>query len=196
MICREWGGVFKTQNLALYGYVGQNPLNLVDPNGEAGERVNLGSGWSARVDQFNVGGAASHEIHVFNAAGKEAGVLGSKGWIAKHGFSGTTPEMPQNVANRLKGINVEIMRKQGLIRPKGEANIKGSGTGIVKGIGILGLLSGLLQDVDRMKRAQESGKSFSDQVREDAGTGDFIMTPLGPLPNIYQQENLSKENEI
>lgn len=83
-----------------------------------------------------------------------------------------------------------------IIITKGEANIKGGGSGVVRGAAILGLFSGLLQDVDRMKRAQESGKSFSDQVREDAGTGDFIMTPLGPLPNIYQQENLYKENNI
>jgi RHS repeat-associated protein len=192
------GGVFKSNNLSLYGYVGLNPLNFVDPTGEARKYIDLGGGWKGGIDQFNIHGAASHEIHVFDKAGKEVGVLGPKGWIPKHGHSGEAPKMPKDVSDRLMQANKGIMQKQGNIpkeggKESGKAN--GKGAGVVRGLGAMGLLSGILNDLERLKRANEGGKSFSDQVREDAGSAPFIMTPLGPLPNIYQEQDEIKERQ-
>ena len=60
---QEKGGI----NLA--AFVLNAPLDLEDPLGLAGD-VNLGKGYSCRVDSFNTGGSASHEIHVCQRAVK------------------------------------------------------------------------------------------------------------------------------
>lgn len=86
--------------------------------------LRLGSDWTARVDRFNHGGQASHEIHVFNPAGEEVGVFGKGGWINKHGHTGA-PALPRNVFNTLNGANVNELRAQGRIAPRGQQDIRG-----------------------------------------------------------------------
>jgi RHS repeat-associated protein len=108
----------------LYAFVGNNPFNWVDPFGLR-EYFDLGSGWTGGMDVFNTGGRALHEIHVFNNVGKEIGIFGPTGWINKHGFTGAPQNIPQNVYNRLNGINVNQLRKEGLLPLKGRMNIKG-----------------------------------------------------------------------
>jgi hypothetical protein len=65
-----------------YLYAEANPLRYVDPYGL--EKVNLGQGYTGRIDPFNVGGQASFELHVMNPQGREIGVYGPNGWIDKH----------------------------------------------------------------------------------------------------------------
>ena len=75
----------------LYGFAGGDAVNFSDPLGLSAEPnetaeatedppVTLGAKWTARLDRFNVGGVARHEIHVFNPAGAEVGVFGQDGW--------------------------------------------------------------------------------------------------------------------
>jgi RHS repeat-associated protein len=125
----------------LYAYVLGDPVNLIDPPGFAGY-VPLGDGYSARIDMFNAGGAASHELHVFDKAGNEVGVLGKDGWIAKHGHT-KPPSLPDKVAERLNGVNVDMLRRQGEIPKKGFGNIKRFGK-LVKGLGVIGACATVL----------------------------------------------------
>ncbi|MCG8423053.1 MAG: HINT domain-containing protein, partial [Proteobacteria bacterium] len=88
------------------------------------QSIDLGDGYTGRVDAFNTRGRASFEIHVFDAAGKEVGVHGQTDWIPKHGHK-TGPELPSNVQNRLKGRLIQENRSRGYLPAKGRANIKG-----------------------------------------------------------------------
>ncbi|GAB58396.1 RHS repeat-associated core domain-containing protein [Rheinheimera nanhaiensis] len=132
--------------LNTYGYVGANPIVLIDPSGLS--EVNLGSGFTGRVDSFNYGGRALFELHVYDAKGVERGVMGPDGnWINKHGHSGTPAGVPENVCNSARGQVAEQARARGLIPPKGTANIKGPNFGghyprtiMVRGMGPLMIL--------------------------------------------------------
>jgi hypothetical protein len=110
--------------LNTYGYVRQNPMSAIDPLGL--EEINLGRGYTGRVDSFNLGGQGSFELHVMNPQGREVGIYGPNGWIGKHGFTGKPPNLPIEVENQCKGVAVDQMRRAGLLPPKGRANIKGS----------------------------------------------------------------------
>jgi len=110
----------------LYGYVWQNPLRWQDPQGVAGSELDLGHGWSARVDIIPTRAGGPYEYHVFDPKGVEVGIAGPDGWKTRHGLSGTMPEgMPRDVVNRLNGRVIEDSRKVGAIPKKGTANIKG-----------------------------------------------------------------------
>lgn len=64
---------------SVYGYAGQSPLGRTDPYGFAGNNINLGQGYTGRIDRFSTGGQSSFEMHVFDKNGKEVGVYGPKG---------------------------------------------------------------------------------------------------------------------
>lgn len=111
----------------LYNYVGNSPVNYWDPFGlqaNGGNWHDLGGGWKCRVDTFNNGGKAGFETHLYKD-GKEIGVANDRGWIAKHGRPGARPPgIPENIINKLNGINVDMARKIGDLPPKGKGNIK------------------------------------------------------------------------
>ena len=107
-------------------YVWQNPLGCQDPEGLTGNEIDLGHGWTARVDPIPTRPGGPFEYHVFNPKGVEVGIAGPDGWKARHGLSGTMPEgMPRDVVNRINGQAVSDARRIGAIPPKGKANIKG-----------------------------------------------------------------------
>lgn len=54
--------------LNLYGFIYDDPVDNSDPLGLAGN-INLGGGYTARVDKFNMGGSSSYEIHVYGPNG-------------------------------------------------------------------------------------------------------------------------------
>ena len=107
-----------------YAYAWSNPLGFTDRFG-LDPNVDLGQGYSGRVDQFDYKGQSSFEIHVFDKNGKEVGVYGPNGWINKHGHSGRPPGIPADVENQCKGKAVELGRRSGQIPDKGKGNIKG-----------------------------------------------------------------------
>lgn len=105
------------------------PLDVllwIDPFGLAGE-VNLGGGWTGRVDNFQTSKGAGFEIHVYRPSGHEAGVFGPKGFFNKHGHKADSIAVPSSIFNRLKGIAIDEMRRLGVLPPKGLANITGDG---------------------------------------------------------------------
>jgi hypothetical protein len=57
---------------------------------------------------------------VYRVSGRtstEVGVFGHSGWQAKHGFDGSAPPgLPRNILNRINGLNVDILRREGVIR--------------------------------------------------------------------------------
>lgn len=108
------------------------------------EALNLGKGYTGRVDQFNHAGEASFEIHVYDKSGTEVGVYGPKGWISKHGLEGRPEGLPPEVENSCRGIAVDKLRKAGVIPEKGRFNLKGSG--LVKFLRRWGLFSIMEQE--------------------------------------------------
>jgi RHS repeat-associated protein len=159
----------------VYAYAGNDPCDGKDSTGLGGP-TNLGQGWSARVDQFNVSGQASYEIHIFDTTGQEVGVFGPDGWINKHGFTSPPDDIPEGVANRLKGINVDKLRRLGKLPPKGECSIKGDrympkegSGGADTALGLVGLIPSLLDVVDASMRAEEAGISVWEQMLIDMG---------------------------
>jgi RHS repeat-associated protein len=109
-------------DINLYAYVWDAPTNVVDPLGLAGTDVNLGSGYSGRVDAFDAGGRSSFEIQVYDPTGKEVGVAGPDRWINKHGFK-EPPELPRKVVESLNGRVIEELRSRGQLPPKGQSDI-------------------------------------------------------------------------
>jgi hypothetical protein len=145
-----------------------DPVNWTDVLGLQGD-IDLSKDWSARVDKFNAGRGSSHEIHVFNSSGDEVGVFGPRGWINKHGFKSPPSSIPDNVANRLNGINVDLLRKQGLLPEKGFCDIKG-GKYLKGGVGVLSFLPLILESIAASKQAQEEGISvWSIMLRDMVG---------------------------
>jgi len=159
-------------DLNFYTYLLNSPVDAVDPYGLWRE-TNLGGNWTALVDPYRgPGGAASHEIHVIDPAGREVGILGQNGWIKKHGMT-EVPDLPKEVWNRLNGINVDLLRRQGKLPQKGRLNIKGGR--YMKGLGCFGPVLDVLGVIDVLERAESSGKTPTQQYLED-----LLGTPLGP----------------
>jgi RHS repeat-associated protein len=118
-----------------YNYVLGDPVGTNDPTGMtpdpcrrnnnfAGCPIDLGHGYRARIDPAGRGGGgqAGHEIHVYrvggNGRGTEVGIWGRDGWMDKHHKpSSDPPGMPRRVVERVNGHNVDILRRQGEIRP-------------------------------------------------------------------------------
>ena len=151
----------------------------------------FGLGWTGRVDPFSSG--AGFEIHVWDKSGNERGLVsGRDGWIGKHGNAPRPPDgIPRPVLNKIHGLNVSELRRRGEIPLKGAGNIRG-GSYLTPGrllFGLPGLLNlgdGMVLDLDVYKRAKENGITFNDQLRRDnQGSGPYIQTILGPLPNPY-----------
>jgi len=140
----------------LYAYTLEDPVNEVDPDGL--QPVNLGGGWTGRIDRFNFGGRASHEVHVFDPTGREVGIFGREGWIGKHGFA-EAPSIPRDVLNRLNGANVTELRAQGLLGRKGTQNIRGFRYLRGRVLGLVGFLGVWLDARDAVRCAELYGGS-------------------------------------
>gem|GEM_PF-5543760 len=158
----SWGPE-NPQALNRYSYVQNNPLRWVDPTGHQGTApVDLGDGWYARVDKFNIGGQAYHEVHVYrmeNGRLVEKGVFGAQGWINKHGGkdqSGPPSGMSRRTFDRLNAENIKAMRQQGTLpreyrhyrylpegqRPPWARPMRGPGMGGGGGYGYSGRMGG------------------------------------------------------
>jgi RHS repeat-associated protein len=177
----------------LYAYVGNNPVDLVDPTGLR-EALNIGAGYTAEVDIFNTGNISSHEIHIYNPKGNEIGVFGPTGWINKHGFT-EAPDIPKDVYDKINGINIDQLRRAGRLPPKGQCDVKngkyiekvaeankarviekaegakpsGAKTGgvISKGIMILQVIDIVISAYDLQKRADEHRIHWIQQYMAD-----------------------------
>jgi hypothetical protein len=87
---------------------------------------------------------------------------------------------------------VDEARRRGNVPPKGEGNIK-RGKYLFPGRriwgwlpGIIGNMGGILEEIDRYRRACKSGKSFGEQLRQDIDPNSkYINTPFGFIPNPY-----------
>jgi hypothetical protein len=63
------------------------------------KKIPLGGKFHGELDQFNTGGQASWEMHIYEN-GKEVGVRGPHGWIWKHGWT-EAPVLPESVEKTL-----------------------------------------------------------------------------------------------
>jgi RHS repeat-associated protein len=126
---RSRGSYARAYNLTVadihtyYVLAGKTPV-LVHNDGGGGlqDNIRLYGDYTARMDQFNVRGQASFEVHVYHR-GTEVGIYGSNGFFNKHNITASDVNVPDQVHNRLKGIAVDQMRKIGQI--PADANIKG-----------------------------------------------------------------------
>ncbi|GCD94100.1 DUF6531 domain-containing protein [Embleya hyalina] len=104
-----------------------NPVSWSDPLGlapqGAKDPINLGPGFTARIDVFPMGLGTDFEIHVYKG-GVDYGVYGSTGWFAKHGH-GTDIEVPAAIENSLRGMAIEMLRRTNRLGPRGTEDISG-----------------------------------------------------------------------
>jgi hypothetical protein len=198
---------FEGGDLNLYGYVGNNPVNMNDPYGLQGGPENLGLGYTARVDTFNA--VEGFEIHVFDPQGKEIGICaGRLGWIGKHGHPATVPPgMPRDVLNKLNGLNLTELRSRGLVRRLGTANARTSvrggkylntGRTLFSALNVISLALSFIdeyqQESELEMRARKNGLTPEQQFFRDSermGHPEFYMTPFGPMPNPYRHGRAS-----
>jgi RHS repeat-associated protein len=98
----------------LYGYVGNDPINMIDPLGL--KEIGLSGGYSIRIDQWNRGSGTDFQIHVLQK-GKEVGIVTSKGGFQlDHGgrrFDRPANTIPSAVRKEIRGhVQQEIKRRQ------------------------------------------------------------------------------------
>lgn len=108
-------------------------------------KYSLGDGFEGFVDKanFGTGGSAAHEVHVYKN-GTEVGIFKDGQFINKHGLSGTPDGFSQENFNRMKGLDVDLLRAEGRLPKRGSANIKGNDYGkLVQKAGVLGLVVGI-----------------------------------------------------
>jgi RHS repeat-associated protein len=188
---------FGAGSVNLFSYVGNDPLNSLDPLGL--ERSYSLGNWSARVDRFNDGGQSSFEIHVYDGESEAGIVKGADGWIGKHGNpAAPPPNMPDNVAEMINGINVEEMRANGTLPSAWRggayleegASISGRIAGVMGRLKFLPLLTlpfdELAADITLARRAKSANRSKEEQICAEAaqdGHRTWIMTTMGPLPS-------------
>ncbi len=55
--------------------------------------------------------------------------------------------------------------------------------------GIFGWLPGIFDDISRLNRARENGRSYSEQMQEETKDIEFFITPIGIMPNPYYKES-------
>ncbi|WP_343997011.1 RHS repeat-associated core domain-containing protein, partial [Ideonella azotifigens] len=145
-----------------YAYVGGNPLNYFDILGLAGGPIDLGQGYTGRLDQFpGSGGKAGMEIHVYDPKGNEIGLYGKDGWFNKHGHLGRPESIPESVENQCRGQAVDWARRAGFIPEKGTVSIKGRSVGsFMRGgsmpsasgaLGVMSILSIILEAATEAK---------------------------------------------
>jgi hypothetical protein len=124
----SWTGSHDMRNLTVrdlhtfYVMTGATPVLVHNDGGGLGDNITLYQDYTARVDMFNVRGQASFEIHVY-FRGTEIGIFGSNGFFNKHGINAADVSVPDQVNNRLKGIAIELMRRNGQLGPNDD--IKG-----------------------------------------------------------------------
>jgi hypothetical protein len=190
---------FAGGDINLYAYVSNNPANFADPLGLQGPE-NFGLGWTGRVDQFP--GGNGFEIHVYDPQGVERGIVsGRDGWIAKHGFPAERPpNIPDDVVNKINGLNIGELRRRGDIPPKGTPPTRGGnirrgnylnpGRTMFGGLNIISSGLAFYEEYEMQKdlemRGRYNGISPECQFYKDsemAGHPQFYMTPFGPMRN-------------
>lgn len=132
----------------LYQFCVNAPTIKIDRLGET--PLNLGDGWSGRVDTFDYRGEGTFEIHIYDPQGNERGVFGPDGWINKHGHKGSIPDdiVPEHVFNKVRGEAIERLREGRKLPERGTANIKGvlknTGGANIKLVGALAIINAIM----------------------------------------------------
>lgn len=111
-----------------YAYAGSNPVMNVDSSGlqyRASKQYSLGTTFTTRLDLFPYQNETRHEFHIFNN-GKEVGMFSEGTFFNKHGKIMEIPAGFDSVnMNRLKGLDIEVLRKMERFPARGSDNIKG-----------------------------------------------------------------------
>ncbi len=65
------------------------------------------------------------------------------------------------------------------------------------GLGLISWIPGILEDIKMHKKAKENGRSFSEQVEEEYKDYEFLITPIGIIPNpYYRPPNMDEEGRL
>jgi RHS repeat-associated protein len=174
----------------LYAFVHENPTSNADPMGLDSGPENLGLGFTGRVDRW--GGGQDFEIHVYDPSGNEVGIVsGANRWIGKHGFpdNEVPPGIPNDVINKLNGLNVNELRAAGELPPGNirRGNYLNPGRTLFPALMWLpGILGEILDYRDLKTRGRKNGLSVDEErCREarQAGHPGIWMDPMaGPVP--------------
>ena len=65
------------------------------------------------------------------------------------------------------------------------------------GMGLVSWIPGIFEDIKMHKKAKENGRSFSEQVEEEYKEYEFLITPIGIIPNpYYRPPNMDAEGRL
>jgi len=145
------------------------------------------------------GGQAGFEIHVYNGAGEEVGIVsGAQDWIGKHGFPDNTPPpgITDDIVNAINVINLEELRANGSLAEGAafrggqylnEGRILGPRLGnALSVIPTLSILTGYwAQQRERAQRSARGEMNVDQHMCDEARipwAPDHVDTRLGPMP--------------
>ncbi len=68
---------------------------------------------------------------------------------------------------------------------------------LAPGMGLVSWIPGIFEDIKMYKKAKENGRSFSEQVEEEYKEYEFLITPIGIIPNpYYRPPNMDAEGRL
>ena len=175
-IMGKWIGRDSSQEkggLNLYAFNFNNAVSRIDTLGDTSSYINLGQGYSGRVDTFNTGGSASFELHIYDSGGNEAGIVGPDGWINKHGFTGP-PELPDDVMRVVKGVAVNTARDAGMIA-KGASIRNWLWNGTMGAINRSGRIGGAIVGILAIQAAVQSGLQAAEDAKDYARDAKMVI---------------------
>lgn len=164
----------------LWPYVGNNPLNWLDPLGLEDfptKGALPGTNIPYRMDMRQQPEPNMHVYWEGKTNGPETIVSPRGGWVASHGNKNVVAP-PKSYRSALRQVTKSFMNRCGRI-----ARVGG------RVLGVAGNILLIVDDLDRLERASEGGRSYGEQLQTDlleAGNPAFIITPFGPVPNPYK----------
>jgi RHS repeat-associated protein len=151
---------FKAGPTNLYAYVSNDPVNYLDRDGLAEEKID-GKIFTVHKNDADKIWPSDPHAHIYD----ENQVVDTQGRI----FDKTTKKQVGKVGKKSLGKLVKLLGRYGKL------------------LGCLAIVPGVMEDIERIREAAANGRSYEEQLIEEyKDGGPYIDTPIGPIVNPYQ----------
>jgi RHS repeat-associated protein len=167
----------------LYAYVGNDPVNSIDPFGLT-KIFDFGQGWTGRLDITPTRNQAGFEIHVQEGGIDQGIISGQQGWVGRHGFPDNVrpSEIPPEVLDSVHEANLGRLIKA----QKVPANSTiGSYLNAGRVYSVLPIANIIL---DELVAAKMKGRKPEEKERDChharmPEAPEYVLTNFGPVPS-------------